>query len=105
MRVGSRLLRLGAHPAGAAEAVNLTDDYKGESHSPMWFDGRVYFVSDKLAAHFAAEPDDLGLREQAFRTLVYIKVPPRSLEEFTLDALDGLRGQPATGAAAKGMSH
>ncbi len=32
---------------GAAEAVNLTDDYRGESHSPMWHNGRVYFVSDR----------------------------------------------------------
>ena len=32
---------------GAAEAVNLTDDYKGESHSPLWFNGRVYFVTDR----------------------------------------------------------
>jgi len=35
------------YATGAAEAVNLTDDYKGESHSPMWFNGRVYFVSDR----------------------------------------------------------
>ena len=33
---------------GAAEAVQLTgQDYKGESHSPMWHNGRVYFVTDK----------------------------------------------------------
>jgi tricorn protease len=32
---------------GTPEAVNLTDDYKGESHSPMWHNGRIYFVSDR----------------------------------------------------------
>jgi tricorn protease len=32
---------------GAAEAVELTGDYNGESHSPMWWNGRVYFVSDR----------------------------------------------------------
>jgi tricorn protease len=33
---------------GAAEAVQLTgQDYNGESHSPMWFGGRVYYVTDK----------------------------------------------------------
>jgi tricorn protease len=32
---------------GAAEAVELTGDYDGESHSPMWWDGRVYFVTDR----------------------------------------------------------
>jgi len=35
------------YTTGAEEAVNLTGDYKGESHSPMWFAGRVYFVSDR----------------------------------------------------------
>ena len=33
--------------AGADEAVELTGDYDGESHSPMYWRGRVYFVSDR----------------------------------------------------------
>ena len=33
---------------GAPEAVQLTgQDYNGESHSPMWYNGRVYFVTDR----------------------------------------------------------
>lgn len=32
---------------GAAEAVELTGDYVGESHSPLWWDGRVWFVTDR----------------------------------------------------------
>ena len=32
---------------GAPEAVELTGDYRGESHAPMWWSGRVYFVSDR----------------------------------------------------------
>ncbi|MFC1543743.1 S41 family peptidase [Gemmatimonadota bacterium] len=32
---------------GMAEAVELTGDYEGESHSPMWWEGRVYFVTDR----------------------------------------------------------
>ncbi|MGD2153727.1 MAG: S41 family peptidase [Gemmatimonadales bacterium] len=32
--------------AGAAEAVELTGDHDGESHSPMSWRGRVYFVTD-----------------------------------------------------------
>ncbi len=32
---------------GADEAVELTGDYSGESHSPMWWNGRVYFVTDR----------------------------------------------------------
>jgi tricorn protease len=33
--------------AGSVEAVELTGDYEGESHSPLWWDGRVYFVTDR----------------------------------------------------------
>lgn len=32
---------------GAPEAVELTGSYDGESHSPMWWNGRVYFVTDR----------------------------------------------------------
>jgi tricorn protease len=32
---------------GSAEAEKLTRDYDGESHTPMWFKGRVYFVTDR----------------------------------------------------------
>ncbi len=33
--------------AGSDEAIELTGDYEGESHSPMYEDGRVYFVTDR----------------------------------------------------------
>ena len=32
---------------GSDEAVELTGDYEGESHSPMWWNGRVYFVTSE----------------------------------------------------------
>lgn len=32
---------------GEDEAALLTTDYEGTSRSPMWWDGRVYFVSDR----------------------------------------------------------
>ena len=32
---------------GQAEAQVLTAAYIGESHSPLWWNGRVYFVSDR----------------------------------------------------------
>ena len=32
---------------GRSEARELTRDYRGESHSPMWWNGRVYFVTDR----------------------------------------------------------
>ncbi|NKB86745.1 MAG: protease [Acidobacteria bacterium] len=32
---------------GMSEAAPLTLDYDGESHTPMWWDGRLYFISDR----------------------------------------------------------
>ena len=32
---------------GSEEATQLTTDYDGESHHPMWHDGRIYFISDR----------------------------------------------------------
>jgi tricorn protease len=32
---------------GSPEAVRLTREYAGESHHPMWYQGRVYFISDR----------------------------------------------------------
>ena len=32
---------------GTKEAVKLTKDYLGGSHHPMWFSGRVYFITDR----------------------------------------------------------
>jgi tricorn protease len=32
---------------GSPEAIKLTTDYLGESHHPMWHDGRIYFITDR----------------------------------------------------------
>ncbi len=32
---------------GAAEAQNLTGDFAGEDHSPMWWKNRIYYVCDR----------------------------------------------------------
>jgi len=32
---------------GSPEAIKLTTDYAGESHHPMWFNERIYFISDR----------------------------------------------------------
>lgn len=32
---------------GTEEAVKLTTDYLGESHHPIWYEGRVYFITDR----------------------------------------------------------
>jgi tricorn protease len=45
---------------GEAEAVKLTTDYKGESHHPMWYQGRVYFISDRDGTMNLWSMDALG---------------------------------------------
>lgn len=32
---------------GSEEAVRLTNDHLGESHHPMWYNSRVYFITDR----------------------------------------------------------
>jgi len=44
---GGTARRIWRFAEGDAEAVCLTPDYEGESHSPLWWNGRVYFVSDR----------------------------------------------------------
>jgi tricorn protease len=45
---------------GAAEAVELTGNYRGESHSPMWWNGRVYFVTDRDGTMNVWSMDETG---------------------------------------------
>jgi tricorn protease len=44
---GGTARRIWKFVEGAAEAESLTADYTGESHTPMWWNGRVYFVTDR----------------------------------------------------------
>ncbi len=44
---GGTARRIWVFRDGAAEAERLSDDYAGESHTPMWWNGRVYFITDR----------------------------------------------------------
>ena len=44
---GGTARRIWVFRDGADEAERLSDDYPGESHTPMWWDGRVYFITDR----------------------------------------------------------
>ncbi len=44
---GGTARKLWKYSDGAAEAVRLSDDYAGESHHPMWWNNRVYFITDR----------------------------------------------------------
>jgi tricorn protease len=50
---------------GAEEAVPLTADYPGTSKSPMWWSGRVYFLSDRDGTMnvWSMDPDGHDLRQ------------------------------------------
>ncbi|MEO0897075.1 MAG: S41 family peptidase [Bacteroidota bacterium] len=44
---GGTARQIWSYKKGAKEAVKLTKDYTGESHHPMAYQGRVYFISDR----------------------------------------------------------
>ncbi len=44
---GGTARKIWKYESGAAEAEPLTADYDGESHTPMWWSGRVYFVTPR----------------------------------------------------------
>ena len=44
---GGQARKIWKFTEGAPEAQVLTRSYDGESHSPLWWNGRVYFVSDR----------------------------------------------------------
>lgn len=44
---GGTARRIWKFKQGEAEAIPLTADYVGESHTPMWWQKRVYFISDR----------------------------------------------------------
>jgi tricorn protease len=50
---------------GAAEAAPLTPDYPGTSRNPMWWNGRVYFESDRDGTMnvWSMDPDGGDLRQ------------------------------------------
>ncbi|HET7133759.1 MAG TPA: S41 family peptidase [Gammaproteobacteria bacterium] len=44
---GGTARKVWRYDQGGAEAVELTADYDGESHTPMAWNGRVYFITDR----------------------------------------------------------
>lgn len=50
---------------GAPEAISLTSDYPGTSRMPMWWEGRIYFVSDRDGTMnlWSMDPNGGGLKQ------------------------------------------
>ncbi len=44
---GGTARQIWKYTLGSPEAIKLTVDYPGESHHPKWYNGRVYFISDR----------------------------------------------------------
>ncbi len=63
--------------AGADEAVPLTPDYPGTSRTPMWWNGRVYFESDRDGTMniWSMNPDGGDLRQHTFHDGWDVKDP------------------------------
>ena len=58
---GGTARRIWKFAEGAPEAACLTCDFAGESHSPQWWNGRVYFVTDRDGTMNLWSMDEAGL--------------------------------------------
>jgi tricorn protease len=65
---------------GAGEAVNLTGDYPGTSKTPMWWDGRIYFATDRDGTMNIWSMDESGadLRQHTHHSGWDVKTPALS---------------------------
>ena len=62
---GGTTQNLWKYTTGAAEAAPLTADYLGTSKNPMWWQGRVYFLSDRDGTMnlWSMKPDGSDLKQ------------------------------------------
>lgn len=44
---GGTARKIWKYTQGTAEAIELSDAYRGESHHPMWWGNRIYFITDR----------------------------------------------------------
>jgi len=60
---------------GAEEAIELTGDWNGESHSPMWWQGRVWFVSGNTMNLHSMNEDGTDRRQHTNHSGWDVKSP------------------------------
>ena len=62
---------------GAPEAVPLTADFKGTSRNPMWWDGRLYFASDRdgIVNLWSMKPEGSDLKQLTAHREYDVKSP------------------------------
>ncbi len=74
---GGTAQQLWRYATGEAEATPLTTDYDGTSTAPMWWDGRVYFISDRddTMNIWSMTPDGDDLRQHTMHAAFDVKEP------------------------------
>jgi tricorn protease len=75
--VGGTAQNLWRYAAGAEEAVPLTADYRGTSKSPQWWQGRLYFASDRDGTMnlWSMQPDGRDLKQLTRHTDFGVRFP------------------------------
>jgi tricorn protease len=75
--VGGTAQNLWKFPAGANEATPLTGDYRGTSKSPMWWQGRLYFATDRDGTMnlWSMQPDGTDLKQLTRHTDFGVRFP------------------------------
>ncbi len=65
---------------GRNEAVPLTGDYEGTSAHPMFWKGRVYFLSDRdgVMNVYSMDPDGHGVKQESHRSFFEVESASRS---------------------------
>ncbi|NBC24723.1 MAG: protease [Bacteroidetes bacterium] len=66
---------------GKSEAVKLTTDHSGESFNPMWYDGRLYFITDRDGIQNIWSMDTAGKDLQQHTTHTEYDVRSANLHE------------------------
>jgi tricorn protease len=74
---GGAVQQIWKFTAGSSEAEPMTADYPGTSKAPMWWDGRVYFASDRDGTMNIWSMDEAGgdLRQHTLHSGWDIKTP------------------------------
>ena len=77
---GGAVQNLWKYTTGSKEAVPLTSDYPGTSKSAMWWDGRVYFVTDRDGTMnvWSMDPDGKDLKQHTRHKGLDVKSPSLS---------------------------
>ncbi len=65
---GGRIQHIWKFTVGGDEAIPLTGDFPGTSKQPMWWDGRIYFISDRDGTMniWSLKEDGSDLRQHTF---------------------------------------